>query len=372
MVTSCQRDYPIEIREGVTTLTDGRKVNSLYFETKKNLKDFYKTLEKEFTKEKKITIPSSIKSASEFTIVNNDWHKDTIYLIIDELNCKNLDNDAFTSVFLSFYDKNGNDIINPKSEKYFKIKKYFNNVYIETAKDIQFENNKKNSALDTTKKTKTTEKDVKSKYYSTIDPLIIITEYDDTLEYSKTEFNKIVDNHPELYSEYPEELDIAYNSNGEKHDFGSEVGKDNYCILYAYFQKQNNGNEEYARPRKKLIEIYTNINLLFSKFEYGGTYFGHQYSRIVGYVEYSIYLLPKTKDDIVKTYDITKQKELYIKSLRQLIDDESKIDNETLGKEKTERNKELNKIVDELNKLITDNFFLRRAQEFHYSHYEYY
>lgn len=73
-----------------------------------------------------------------------------------------------------------------------------------------------------------------------------------------------------------------------------------------------------------------------------------------------------------KTYDITKQKELYIKSLRQLIDDESKIDNETLGKEKAERNKELNKIVDDLNKLITDNFYLRRTQEFHYRHYEYY
>ena len=34
--------------------------------------------------------------------------------------------------------------------------------------------------------------------------------------------------------------------------------------------------------------------------------------------------------------------------------------------------KELNKLVDELDILITDNFYLRRAQEFHYVHYEYY
>lgn len=73
-----------------------------------------------------------------------------------------------------------------------------------------------------------------------------------------------------------------------------------------------------------------------------------------------------------KTYDITKQKELYIKSLRQLIDDENKIDNQFSGKEKIERTSELNKLVDQLDLLITDNFYLRRAQQFHYCNYEYY
>jgi hypothetical protein len=82
--------------------------------------------------------------------------------------------------------------------------------------------------------------------------------------------------------------------------------------------------------------------------------------------------LPKTKEDISKTYDITIQKELYITSLRQLIEDENKIDFNTLGQEKIERTKKLNKIVDELDNLITDNFYLRRAQEFQYGHYEYY
>lgn len=94
--------------------------------------------------------------------------------------------------------------------------------------------------------------------------------------------------------------------------------------------------------------------------------------RILGYAEYSIYLFPKEKNELEKTYDITKQKKLYIKSLRQLIEDESKIDFETLGQEKIIRNKELNTIVDELEKLITDNFYLRRAQEFQYRYYEYY
>ena len=143
--------------------------------------------------------------------------------------------------------------------------------------------------------------------------------------------------------------------------------------MYAYFLKQRNGVKEFVKQRQKLIDIYSNINSLFAYFEYGGTYFGHKSRRILGYAEYSIYLLPKTKDNITKTYDITKQKEFYIKSLRQLIIDESKIDFNTLGQEKKiERTKILNSIVDELEKLITDNFFLRRAQEFHYGHYEYY
>ena len=82
--------------------------------------------------------------------------------------------------------------------------------------------------------------------------------------------------------------------------------------------------------------------------------------------------MPKSKDDFNKSYAITKQKELYIKSLRQLIKDESTIDFITLGKDKEIRNKELNEIVDKLEELITDNFYLRRAQEFQHSHYEYY
>ncbi len=211
-----------------------------------------------------------------------------------------------------------------------------------------------------------------SKYYTKKDTVLIITEIGDTLKFAKAEFNNIVDKHTEFFKEYPVNPDQAYFNYNDKEEFGSEVGQDNYYVLYAYFLKQKNGVKEYAQQRQKLIDIYSNINSLFGHFEYGGTYFGHQSSRILGYAEYSIYLLPKTNDDISKTYDITKQKELYIKSLRQLIEDESKIDFNTLGQEKIEQTKKLNKIVDELDNLITDNFYLRRAQEFQYGHYEYY
>lgn len=211
-----------------------------------------------------------------------------------------------------------------------------------------------------------------SKYYTQEDTLSIVTELGDTLKYAKADFNSIVDQHPELFKEIPDYPDQAYFNNDTMGEFGSEVGQDNYYVLYAYFLKQRNRVEAFAQQRQKLIDIYSNINSLFGHFEYGGTYFGHQYSRILGYAEYSIYLLPKTGARISKTYDITKQKKLYIQSLRQLIEDESKIDFNTLGKDKIERNIELHKIVDELDDLITDNFYLRRAQKFHYEHYEYY
>lgn len=99
---------------------------------------------------------------------------------------------------------------------------------------------------DTTKQTTS----VKSKYYTTNNPQLIITETGDTLKYSKDEFNKIVDNHSELTSEYTNEPDQMFYCNGNIGDFGSEVGQDNYYILYAYFLKQKNSIDNYAERRK--------------------------------------------------------------------------------------------------------------------------
>lgn len=217
-----------------------------------------------------------------------------------------------------------------------------------------------------------TKKADRSKYYAREDTVVIATEIGDTLRFAKADFNKIVDEHPEFFQDLTGSPDQVYYRFVNTVDFSSEQGQDVYYALYAYFLKQKNGIGQYAKQRKNLIDIYSGINALFAHFQYGGNYFGHQRMRILGYAEYAVYLLPKQKNEIEKTYDIGKQKELYIKSLRQLITDESKIDFESIGEEKTKRTKKLNGIVDELNHLITDNFYLRRAQEFHYGHYEYY
>ena len=231
----------------------------------------------------------------------------------------------------------------------------------------------KSKSIDTTVKKETGNKADNSKYYTNQDTLIITNEIGDTSKYGKQEFNQLIDNHPEFLSDYVKDPDLTYYSNGEKGEFNSEAGQDGYYMLYAYFLKNKNGDTKYAARRKKLIDIYSNINSLFAHFEYGGTYFGHQGARILGYVEYSVYLYKQNETySISKTYDITKQKELYIKSLRQLISDESSIDFNTTGQDKVERIKKLNKIVDDIDKAITDNYYLRRTQEFHNGHYEYY
>lgn len=228
------------------------------------------------------------------------------------------------------------------------------------------------SAADTNKQMMINKPD-KSKYYTSKDTLRITNEIGDTFIYTKQQFNQLVDNHPELTDEFTEEPDRVYYRFGNNAEFGSEVGQDKYYELYAYFLKQKNGVGKYDAQRKKLIDIYIAINALFQRLQYGGTYFGHQYARLLGYAEYSVYLYKEAEEErFYKTYDVAKEKKLYIESLRQLVRDEEQIDVENSPSEKAVRSKELNGMVDELDKAITSIFYLRSAQEFHYHYYSYY
>lgn len=211
-----------------------------------------------------------------------------------------------------------------------------------------------------------------NQHYIESDSLIIPTEIGETLRFGKKEINEIIENHPEFFEESISSPDLTHHKYVKSIDFSSEAGKDIYYALYAYFLKQKNGVKKYGQQRLKLIGIYSKINSLFGNIQHGGTYFGHQGIRILGYAEYAIYIMPKEGERLEKTYNISKQKELYIKSLRQLIADEDKVDFNTITKEKSTRRKKLNKIIDELDKSITDLFYLRQAQQFQYVNYEYY
>lgn len=210
-----------------------------------------------------------------------------------------------------------------------------------------------------------------SEYYTTQDSIKIGNE-EDTITYSKEDFNKIVDEHPEFFNDNLQDPDLLYYTIGDSKQFSSEVGQDLYYFLYGYFVRQKDNDPKYAELRRKITGIYRNINSLFQHFQYGGTYFGHQYARITAYAEFAVYQYPKNKADFQKTYNIAKQKDLYIQSIRQLITDESKIDFMSLGEQKINRTKELNEIVDSLDTLITNIFYLRKAQAFQYSHYQYF
>ena len=188
---------------------------------------------------------------------------------------------------------------------------------------------------------------------------------------TKGELRKILKENPELNdTEFPQSPDIIYygRSNESTRDYGSEVGRDNYYVLYAYFLKLKNGEKKYHQQRETLIKIYNDINFIHQKIKGGGTYFIHQYPRILGYAEYSIWK-GKDHDDYTREYDITKQKDLYIKALRQIIDDELNVDFDYPEKEKTKLKKELSEATGEINKLISNYFYLKMAQEFQYSNY---
>lgn len=222
----------------------------------------------------------------------------------------------------------------------------------------------------------------RAKFHTNKDTVYIYSQSKDTVAYSKEEFNDIVDNFPELYETPVISPDSAYDKsslwvdlvdsagNKKRISFGSEAGQDEYYILYAYFLKHKNGIGKYTVRRKKLHEIYNTLNSLFGDLQYGGTYFGHQYSRIEGYAEFSVYWFSHYEDYFDRPYDITKQKKYYIQGLKQLISDEIEIDYNTIEKKaKADRRKALFKKVDYLDRLITDNFYLRMAKSFESDHY---
>lgn len=210
---------------------------------------------------------------------------------------------------------------------------------------------------------------INSNHYTKQDSVVYITDRNDTAVYKKDQFNQIVKNHPEFFSEYFNEPDNFYQCLNNDNEFSSEAGQDEYFILYSYFLKQKNNSKQYNERRKNLITIYSEINSLFASIQHGGTFFGHQYYRILGYAEYSIYWYSR-EDGFSKTYNVSSQKDIYIKSLRQLINDEIEIDDEINDDYKLEKKEELNHRVNSIEKLITDIFYLRRAQEFHYRFYE--
>jgi hypothetical protein len=224
--------------------------------------------------------------------------------------------------------------------------------------------------------------DNRSHYYIATDSIVLSSPHFDTLVYSKKDFNEIVDHFPDLYSPIPVHPDISYAQSGyfkeftapdssKTHiSFGSEAGQDNYYILYAYFLKKQNQGAEAATRRETLIAIYQDLNSIFGYLQHGGTFFGHQYNRINGYAEYGVYQYLQYKDLYSALPDITKQKNLYIASLKQVVTDHIHTDNEIPDQRSKETNKAaISRHIDHLDKLITDNFYLKKAQEFQYSCY---
>lgn len=151
--------------------------------------------------------------------------------------------------------------------------------------------------------------------------------------------------------------------------FGSEQGQDSYYILYAYFLQRKDTDQDMKNRRTVLTSLYRKLNELFGRLTGGGTFFGHMYNRIPAYVEYSLHLYGSNKEFYTKEYAINRQKQLFINMLRQFITDELGVNYEHSPEDKEETRKILVTVVNDIESLITDFFFLSQAQEFRHANY---
>ena len=195
----------------------------------------------------------------------------------------------------------------------------------------------------------------------------VITDTSSNYKINKGELKDIIKHHPELITDIASQPDIAYH---QQHDinFNSELGQDDYYLLYAYLLKNKNSDIKFRQQRIKLMSIYRAINTIYDRLNNGGTYYSHQESRIPAYVEYSINE-GKNNDYYIKTYDIVKQKSLYLNSIKQLITDELDNNADIPQTEKSQLKNKLFETVNGMNGLITNTFYLKMAQQFQYSNY---
>jgi hypothetical protein len=201
------------------------------------------------------------------------------------------------------------------------------------------------------------------------DTISISTDDSTAIKVTKGELKRILKKDPELNSDLPFPPDICWGKSLKNDiEFDCEACRDQYYALYAYFLREKNGEAKYRAQRKTLITLYRDINDVFGMLNGGGTYYGHQYIRILGYAEFSVYA-GKDNDYYNRPHNLAGQKSLYIKSLKQYIYDEVNNNTEYSPKEKVEKQKETLKSVKDIDRLITTYFYLNMAQEFQYSHY---
>lgn len=208
-------------------------------------------------------------------------------------------------------------------------------------------------------------------YYTKKDSVLLATFEGDSVYVSKEEFNNVVANHSEFFSEYPFNPDITYLNNTDE-IFTSEIGQDLYYLYYAYFLRQSQEfykTDDFGHQRNKIMIIYTRLNQLESVLNNGGAGYMHLYRRIFGYAEYSVYLYFLTRNNFTVTYDISEQKKLFKKTLQQIVTDRLKNTFDVLDIEKSDIKEELFKLIDEIDHEIIDSFYLNQAQKFYYDNY---
>lgn len=215
--------------------------------------------------------------------------------------------------------------------------------------------NTKGAELLNTKESRKTQLDT---VYISKEPLV-------ELYYLKEEYNEIVMERDEFFSDDFKDPDLTYvnylkTNNDER--FVSQFGADAYYQCYTYFLKKKYNSEVYKAKRNKLVELYHSINKAYSIMAKGGSSFAHNIPRIYAYVEWDIYnhFVLNTSDEN-NTSDFQAEKNVYIDNNNKILELNEFKNNETLKllfdsiHQKTENQFELKHVMqfqDRLNHLI--------------------
>jgi hypothetical protein len=197
--------------------------------------------------------------------------------------------------------------------------------------------------------------------------------------YTMNQLNEIVAAYPLLLAKKPVHPDTVYTRGTQRAsvhftNFSSESGYDDFYCVYAWFAKKKKGENEFSKERGTLIEILRNINHLFMVLNYGGTYYGHQYIRSIGFAEYSIDRYRQNPMQYNQSRTFGDEKKAFLDTLRKRVrsglqnDEEYKWMSSVTQPDKSD---EIYEQVGKLEKLITNSFYLHTAMEFWKSQYDF-
>lgn len=203
-------------------------------------------------------------------------------------------------------------------------------------------------------------------YYTQQDSVVIETKHE-YMVFSRKSFNEIVDKHPEFFLD--EVVDPKTSLYQLSKELYSELGGDQYFSVYAYFLRKRYDFKAYEEEQEKLRRIYYNLLDFGSFISGGGTYYTHEKGRLTGYVEYDTYLLSiegKSSDEA----NFEEQKKAHMNYLKDAVKRGRK--NEFGRGDLFENEAEIDafearlfRILDTVDKEITNKFYLEKAKQFY-------
>jgi hypothetical protein len=186
--------------------------------------------------------------------------------------------------------------------------------------------------------------------YISKDPLV-------DLYYLKDEYNEIIVERDEFFTDVFKDPDLTYESYLKANNdnrFSSQFGADAYYQCYAYFLKKKYNSGAYSNNRSKLVELYQSINKAYAIMARGGSGFAHNIPRIYAYVEWDIYNHYVLNDlDENSATNFLAEKELYLVS-----------NNKILKLDKFRNNDTIKLLFDSIHQKIENQFELKYVMQF--------